>query len=333
MAGKTYLSIVVPVYNAEKYLPECMDSLLSTSGIEKTEILLIDDGSTDGSGKIADSCAKSTGTYREDADATAAERPVIRVIHKENEGPSATRNLGMKEARGEYIFFCDADDMVEPVLFEKIISMSETSEDDMFLWDSEIVYDLKDLMAHKDPEYFAHYGLPKVEKTYSGKEIMEILIREGKGFIATVWLSAYRRDFLLSNELFFETGLIYEDELWVPKVLLKAKSVHYIPEKIYRYRVRPGSITNPDKKDLRKNVEALYYVYTSLYKYYDEVLAGDPLLGPVEGNLTKRYLHMIYKLRFWKYGYGKKIDKKKLWKTSRRLRDKVLVLGLYVIAH
>jgi hypothetical protein len=80
-------------------------------------------------------------------------------------------------------------------------------------------------------------------------------------------------------------------------------------------------------------VEALYYVYTSLYKYYDEVLAGDPLQAAVEGNLTKRYLHMIYKLRFWKYGYGKKIDKKKLWKTSRRFRDKVLVLGLYVIAH
>ncbi len=325
MAENTKLSIVVPIYNAEKYLPACLDSLLKTKGIGKTEILLIDDGSTDDSGRIADSFSSSFSP--------SEKHPYVRVIHKENEGPSATRNFGMTEACGEYIFFCDADDMVEPVLFEKVIALSETSTDDMFLWDSDLVYDLKDLMAHKDAEYFAHYGLPKEEKTYTGKDIMEILIRKGKGFIATVWLSAYRRDFLLSNQLFFESGLIYEDELWVPKVLLAAKSVHYIPEKIYLYRIRSGSITNPEKKDLRKNVEALYYVYTSLYKFYDEVLAGDPLQALIEGNLTKRYLHMIYKLRFWKYGYGKKIDKKKLWKTSRRLRDKVFVAGLYVIAH
>jgi glycosyltransferase involved in cell wall biosynthesis len=319
MAGDLKLSIVVPVYNAEKYLPACLDSLISCTGIEKTEILLIDDGSTDASGKIADSYCEKHSNFR--------------VIHKSNEGPSATRNLGMTEACGEYIFFCDADDMVEPVLFEKVISLSEVSDEDMFLWDSAIVYEMNNITSHKDAEYFAHCGLPKNEQTYTGKEIMEILIRKGKGFIATVWLSAYRRDFLLSNKLFFESGLIYEDELWVPKVLLAAKSVHYIPEKIYLYRVRPGSITNPVTKDIRTNVEALVYVYTSLYKYYDEVLAGDPLKALIEGNLTKRYLHMIYKLRFWKYGVGKKIDKKKLWKKSCRLRDKVFVAGLYVIMH
>ena len=319
MERKTNLSIIIPVYNAEKYLPFCLDSLLQTKGIEKTEILLIDDGSSDGSAEVLEKYEK--------------ENTNIHVIRKENEGPSATRNLGIQKACGEYIFFCDADDMVVPVLFGKVIKLAEESTEDMFMWDSEIVYDMKDLLAKKDEEYFAHYGLPKKEMTYSGKEIMEILIREGKGFIATVWLGAYRREFLLENDLLFEKGLIYEDELWVPKVLLAAKTVHYIPEKIYRYRVRRGSITNPVKKDLKKNVEALLYVYTSLYDYYDRVLAGDPLKEIIEGNLTKRYLHMIYKLRFWKYGYGKKIDKKRLWKTSCRIRDKILVMGLYVIAH
>lgn len=313
------LSIVIPIYNAEKYLPDCLDSLLQTKGIGSTEILLIDDGSTDGSASVA-------GKYEK-------ENTNIRLIRKENEGPSATRNLGVSEACGKYIFFCDADDMVVPVLFEKVIDLAAESSEDMFMWDSGIVYDMNDLLAKKDEEYFAHYGLPKEEQTYSGKEVMEILIRKGKGFIATVWLGAYRRDFLQENDLKFEKGLIYEDELWVPKVLLAAKTVHYLPEKIYKYRVRRGSITNPEKKDLKKNVEALMYVYTSLYDYYDAVLSGDPLKDIIEGNLTKRYLHMIYKLRFWKYGYGKKIDKKRLWKTSRRFRDKVFVLGLYVIAH
>ena len=84
---------------------------------------------------------------------------------------------------------------------------------------------------------------------------------------------------------------------------------------------------------MQRNIEALIYVYSSLYTYYDQVLPDDPLLPLIKGNLTKRYLHMIYKLRFWKHGYGKRIDKKLLWKTSRRLIDKMLIIGLYVIAH
>ena len=313
------LSIIVPLYNVEKYLSDCLDSLLATTGIDETEILLIDDGSTDGSAKTADQYSES--------------HPNIHVIHKENEGPSASRNLGVSKATGKYIFFCDADDMIESKRFERIIEMSKTSDEDMFLWDSELIYETSDLLAKKDGSYFAHVGLPKVEKTYTGKEVMEILIRDGKGFIATVWLGAYRRDFLLSNDLTFENGLIYEDELWVPKVLIAAQTVRYIPEKLYLYRVRPGSITNPEKRDLLVNVEALMHVYTSLYKYYDDVLSGESLQALVLGNLTKRYLHMIYKYRFWRYPCGKKIDKKRLWKTARRFRDKVLTAGLYVLVH
>ena len=319
MEKKVNLSIVVPVYNAEEYLTACLDSILAAKGSEQIEFLLIDDGSEDGSGALCDSYAKAHDN--------------IRVIHKKNEGISTTRNLGMKEASGKYIYFCDADDMVVPVLFEKVIELSNTSDEDMFLWDSELIYEMNGLLAKKDDEYFAHYGLEKKEATYTGKKIIEELILHGKGFIATVWLGAYRKDFLMENGIFFEDGLIYEDEMWVPKVLLAAKTVHYIPEKIYQYRVRKGSVTNPDKKKMQRNIEALIYVYSSLYKYYDNVLPDDPLLPLIKGNLTKRYLHMIYKLRFWKYGYGKKIDKKLLWKTSRRLLDKMLIIGLYVIAH
>ena len=319
MEKKINLSIVVPVYNTEEYLALCLDSILAAKGSEEIEFLLIDDGSTDSSGKICDSYSETHEN--------------IRVIHKKNEGISTTRNLGMKEARGKYVYFCDADDMVVPVLFEKVIKLSNESDEDMFLWDSELIYEMNGLLAKKDDEYFAHYGLEKTERTYTGKKIIVELILHGKGFIATVWLGAYRRDFLLENGIFFEDGLIYEDEMWVPKVLLASKTVHYIPEKIYQYRVRKGSVTNPDKKKMQRNIEALIYVYSSLYAYYDQVLPDDPLLPLIKGNLTKRYLHMIYKLRFWKYGYGKRIDKKLLWKTSRRLIDKMLIIGLYVIAH
>ena len=94
------LSIVIPFYNVEQYLNECLDALLETEGIDQTEIILIDDGATDKSSQIADK-------YSE-------EHSNITVFHKENEGPSASRNKGLHEAHGDYVFYCDADDMVVP---------------------------------------------------------------------------------------------------------------------------------------------------------------------------------------------------------------------------
>ena len=319
MPERVSLSIIVPVFNVENYLPKCLNSLLKTKGIEDAEIILIDDGSTDGSGAIAD---KYSSEYSN-----------IRVIHKDNEGPSAARNLGIKEAFGKYISFIDSDDEVVPGLYSKVIALAAVSDDDMFLWDAELIVEDGRSMATKNEGYFSHYGLEKTEKTYTGKQIIETLLRNSGDFVATVWLGAYRKDFLTGNGLLFEQGLIHEDEFWVPQAMINAKSVHYIPHKIYRYRQRKGSIMNPESKDRTEHVASLMKIYPSLYEYYEEVLAGEPLLELIEANLTKRYLHMIYRFNIVKYGYGKQIDKKLLWRKSRRIQDKLMVMCLYVYAH
>lgn len=308
------LSIVIPFYNVEQYLNECLDVLLETEGIDQTEIILIDDGSTDKSSQIADK-------YSE-------EHSNITVFHKENEGPSASRNKGLHEAHGDYVFYCDADDMVVPELFAKVIALTKTSSDDIILWDAELKYETVNLLMPKDRGYFAHEGLEKIERTYTGKELLETQLRKTGDFVATVWLAAYRRQFLIDNKLFFEKGLIHEDELLLPKIYIEAKSVHYLPEKVYIYRIREGSIMNPGTSDRKRSVDSLMHIYPSLYTYYDEVLAGEPLLELIEGNLTKRYVRMIYKYRVWRYGYSSQIDKKRLMRTARKLSHKILVLGL-----
>ena len=312
------LSVIVPFYNSGKYISSCLDSLLGSEGIDSTEIILVDDGSSDESVSIADTYAEKYTN--------------IIVIHKKNEGPSAARNTGLLKARGEYVFFCDSDDYVVSKLFGKIIALSKESSCDMLLWDAELLYETVNLLMPKNRNFFSHSGLPKIEKTYSGKELLETSLRNSGDFVATVWLGAYRKAFLTDNGLFFKEGLIHEDEFWVPQVFIKASSVHYIPEKIYVYRIHEGSIMNPGTMDREESSRALMYVYPALYEYYDSALEGEPLRKLIEGNLTKRYLHMIYKYRIWRYGYGKKIDKKLLWRTSVRLRDKVLVLPLYLIA-
>lgn len=319
MPDNPSLSIIVPIYNVEKYLSMCLDSLLKTEGIDKTEIILIDDGSTDSSAGIADKFAED----HENA----------RVIHKENEGPSASRNLGLMEAKGTYIFFCDSDDEVVPALFRRIIEITKTSDDDIIMWDSELLYETRNLLVPKNRCFFAHSGLEKTEKTYTGKGILETQLKNTGDYVATIWLGAYRRQYLINNHLFFEKGLIHEDELLLPKVFINAAKVHYIPEKIYIYRIRSGSIMNPENNDRSKSADALMRIYPSLYEYYDEVLVGNPLRGLIKANLTKRYLHMIYKYRIWRFGYGKKIDKKLLMQNSRNLKNKIMVLLLYVIAH
>lgn len=319
MPERKTLSVIIPAFNVEKYLAEGLDSLLASEGIDEAELIIIDDGSFDKTGEIAD---KYASDHRN-----------IRVIHKENEGPSAARNTGLAEASGTYVFFFDSDDMVVPELFSKVIELTKSASDDMLLWDSELLYETHNLLAPKHRDYFAHSGLEKVERTYTGKGILETQLRNTGDFVATIWLGAYRREFLMSNELFFEKDLIHEDELLLPKIFITAKSVHYIPEKIYIYRIRPGSIMNPEDNDRSRSSEALMYVYPELFKYYDSALEGEPLQELIEANLAKRYLRMIYKYRIWRYGYGKKIDKKRLLKTSRGLKNKVLALGLYIVAH
>ena len=313
------LSVVVPCYNVEKYLSLCIDSLLKTAGIDRSEILIIDDGSTDRTGAIAD----EYGSCHDN----------IRVIHKNNEGPSASRNLGIMEAEGDYIFFCDSDDEVVPELFAGIVKIIETTTDDIVLWDSELLYETRNLLSPKNRSFFSHSGLEKSEKTYGGKEILETQLRKSGDFVATIWLGAYRKEFLIDNKLFFEKGLIHEDELLLPKIFIAAKSVHYIPERAYIYRIRSGSIMNPGSSDRSESAKALMYIYPALYRYYDEVLAGEPLRELIEANLTKRYLHMIFKYRICRYGYGKQIDKKLLWRTAGRIQDKLLVMLLYLYAH
>ena len=268
MAEKKCLSIIIPAYNVGQFLGRCIDSLSKTPGIDKCEIIIIDDGST----------------------------------------------------------------VVVSELFGRVIDMTGDSSADIIMWDSDLIDGDDEHYDRGDNEYFAHNGMDKCERSYTGKQVIGIQLEKSRDFVATVWLGAYRRAFLLDNDLMFEEGIIHEDELWVPKVLIAAESVYYIPEKLYLYRIRKGSVTNPDNEDRTEHVRSMMYVYPELFRFYDDALADDPLMKPVEANLAQRYLYYIFRYRFWKYDCGKGVDLKKLWKTSGRIKDKIKVMILFFIA-
>lgn len=275
------LSIIIPVYNVEEYLVECIESVRHCTD---TEILLIDDGSTDNSGKICDGCSGEN----------------ITVIHKINGGLSDARNTGLQLAKGEYVFFMDADDYVTDM--RSILEFLVSDKCEILLFDS------------VNGGYYTHHGLAE-NRHYTGIDCIEEQLKCYGDYPTTVWLGVYRKEYLLRNSFFFEKGLLHEDELWTQKVLINAEDVCYIPEKLYVYREREHSIT---AETGRKNLSDLIYIFGELFAYTDNPL--------VKANIAKRYLHAVWKFSAWKYP-DLKPDKKSILANAGGF-DKIRALVL-----
>ncbi len=213
------VSIIVPVYNIIEYLPRCVESLRKQT-YEKIEILLVDDGSTDGTAALCDELA--------------AEDPRIRVFHKENGGSSSARNLGIKEATGEYLGFVDSDDYVEPDMYERLLRAIETNH-------LPIAQTGRDEI---DPE---GRRLPNIcepvteEQEIPAKEFLrELLMHRGDCSFCT---KLVRRD--LFDEEGFPVGVLNEDFHLLVKLLTRGKvpGIVCIPGQSYHVFYRPDSNT------------------------------------------------------------------------------------------
>lgn len=208
------VSIIVPIYNVERYLERCVDSLIEQT-YQNIEIILVDDGSIDLSGKI---CDKYAGQFNR-----------IKSYHKPNGGLSDARNYGIEYANGEYLFFVDSDDWLE---IETISSMVEEA----ILNDSDIVCcGIKRVYDDNVWEPFTDKGC----ELYSQKEALENYLNGNK--ICTVaWNKLYKRR--LFSELRFPKGKINEDEFTTYKAILASSKIVYIDDYFYCYYKRHDSI-------------------------------------------------------------------------------------------
>lgn len=308
------LSIIIPVFNVEGYLDRCLRSVLAAPGIENSEIILVDDGSKDKSGEIAESYAKK---YE-----------YIACYHINNAGPSEARNYGLSKSSGKYVCFFDSDDVVVPDVLSRIIRLIPSISVDIVLWDAEMINADNCHSKWRDSRFFVHFGLDENDGILTGEQIVEKQLRIRGDYPSTVWLGAYKREYLISNDLLFEVGILHEDELWGHKVLLEADSVIYVNLVLYHYCIRSGSLTHQLDSDCSNHIESLLYVFPSLYNYCDTRLSSDELRRFVKANLTKRYLYLIFEYDFCKWGFGDRVDCKELWNASGRIKDKIKVLWL-----
>ena len=214
------ISIIVPVYNVENYIHQCLDSVLAQA-FPDYECILVDDGSPDNCPAICDEYAGKDFRFR--------------VIHKKNGGLSDARNEGIKVAKGEYIVLLDSDDLfADKKALENIRKTMETTKAD-------VIYN-SNLTTVKDNNFTSHDGFDKdficgdAIRFYKG-------VKRGKNILLAGWLFAINRDFLLRQDLFFKTGIFHEDEHWMPRVICAASSVVVNHNLFYAYRVqRSGSI-------------------------------------------------------------------------------------------
>ena len=217
MQNDSLISIIVPVYNVESYLPYCLESI-SNQTYTHFEAILVDDGSTDNSGKLCDRLS--------------AQHHQIITIHKKNGGLSDARNAGLDIARGKFITFIDSDDELGDDTLESLVKFMED-------------HDECDILEY---EAWIHYDTPQQhliglnEKAYN--DMSEYWCSDKAYTHTYAWNKLYRKE--LFNNILYPEGFIYEDIATTYKIIWKSSTVYYLPKTLYYYRLRPGSIVAED---------------------------------------------------------------------------------------
>ncbi len=286
------VSVIIPVYKVEKYLSQCVDSIINQH-LDDIEVILVDDGSPDNSPEICDD-------YAEKYD-------YIRVIHKENGGLSSARNTGIKSANGKFLMFMDSDDWWNPKvdvcnMFNYVKQHDDTQ---MFLFTSFDYLEGKGYYQRNEHRNFSDIDVGSVENYYRS------LLNNGNMEVSAC-TKILDKQFVYSNKLFFSDGLLGEDNEWTIRVLRKLKKVDIINQPLYICRAdRSDSITHTISK---KNIEDLLKIVSNSLEYYSEN----------SDNESIREMELCFASYLWfsALGLSNSLDKKALcevkslfWKT------------------
>ena len=285
------ISIIIPVYNVEKYINQCLDSIYKLD-LSNKEIILINDGSTDNSLNILKK-------YKE----KYPEKTIL--ISQENRGQSVARNVGIKNSSGEYILFIDSDDFVNSESLENFLKEGLYYKEDILMGNSSNYYENK-VVKDFYPDNLKNLG----EKT--GLFFLEERIKR-KSFYIGPWRNLYKKEFLLKNNLFFIEGIIYEDNLFTSTAFYLAKKVRYSQEYFYFYR--QTNLQSTTKKISKRNYLNMLKITEELLKfaetykvnnkYFNRIIVGMYLIVVKNGKIKNNKLYS--KIRKLKLNFREKL--------------------------
>lgn len=284
------VSITVPVYNAEKYLSQCIDSLLCQT-LKELEIVIVNDGSTDGSLQICEEYARKDTR--------------IKLVNKENEGSASARQAALDASTGEYVCSCDADDWMEPIAYEKLYNKAKETNADIVVFDSIADYSDGRQVVHR-------YGKDPNES----KDLLDDAIN-GR-FPISVCFKMIKRDIFRKYNLIWEKGInLGEDYLMTLKILQNKVKVAYLPYPLYHYRRIYGGSSYTNNITMN-TFSQIFYVQQWILAHVDNskyangifrgwIQLGFAALRVKDGMTAKRYrkeiLNQMSYVGFLKYNY------------------------------
>lgn len=279
MKQEVLISIIIPVYNVEQYIEECLNSILNQS-FENYEIICIDDASTDTSCEIIQKYAQKNAHIR-----------LLKNI--KNKGQSHARNRGIKEAVGEYIMFVDSDDILQKDSMEKINELlHKYAEIEILYYDAEVRDEGK--WAKEQPKMRLEQNLKETGNVCTGQELFVQLQRESF-LIDQVWRQIIKRDFLEEKKITFYEGIYHEDGIFSLYCALDANKVVYVAEPFYIYRRRDNSTMSTMNI---KRVQSYFIFFIELWNRWKNGIWSEDI-----DKLFEEYLYNIYKMYISKLNY------------------------------
>lgn len=248
--SKYFISVIMPIYNAEKYVKKSIDSLVNQTTNE-IEIILVDDGSTDGSGKI---CNQYAGVDN------------VKIIHKENGGICTARNTGLLQAEGKYVSFIDSDDFMDLVAYEKIIKVLKNNQADIldFGWRYVSETGEKTENFHENPKNVL------LDKEYIMDKILPPLLNlqsDRRNFVFDFsWNKIYRKQIIDQHQVHFdEKRNTWEDRIFIVEFLKYCENYYCMDECFYNYVSVPNSLSRRYNAQYLELILANYNLYVDLF--------------------------------------------------------------------
>ncbi|HOI70926.1 MAG TPA: glycosyltransferase [Methanobacterium sp.] len=284
------VSIIIPVYNVEKYLRQCLDSIVNQT-LKEIEVICINDGSTDNSPIILEEYEKKD--------------PRIRVITQENMGSGVARNRAIQQAKGKYIGFMDSDDWADPTMFEKLYENAELNNSDIVMCPMLIINESGQGLSRSDKKLLPYYNLDCFDETFDNRVFN---YKDTEDFIFEVAVNAYNKIYKTSfvrkyNAKFAEDGLIFQDNIFFFSTYLNASRMTLMRDFLYIHRTnRSGSVqTEKGKKyiDIIKIFNMIIDIFKNSFPEYDEI----KLLNRKLIHTPHRYTQISekYKSEFFKH--------------------------------
>lgn len=298
-----FFSIIVPMYNVENYIGECVESLLRQS-MADFELVVVDDGSKDNSAKIVADLAKKDSR--------------IVLLKKENGGQSTARNFGFRHAKGDFVIFIDSDDFITrddylKTLYDKI----QKTDADVVMYRYNKFYENRNPQLEK-----CGYSFSEVEGITEPSTLIPMLVQRD-AYYGSAWTKTVRRSLLLENNIEFDEDLRCEDIDWSYRIMEKATKIACVDEEFLAYRQLEGSIT---KVCTLKNAEDFLFTLEKYKKRYEseDTRIDENLKKGLLSSLAKYYANL-----FLSYGRVKDKEKKFLLKRMKAISS----LLDYAVSH